>query len=862
MIALALGLALSLGAQAGERVLTTSPGPAARLIQCTGTGTARCWKRAKVLETFVSAQGEHRTVRLQIAQAETNMLVRVRGLSEDQSLEITVRRPGSRMVSDAQLIRAGNGVTVHALEKAVHTAPEIKAHIQLWDERSHTMHAWSPGARVRLTEAVTLWKAPPDQTSPSFGVQSNGTEWRITADADARISIGHRRPTLPSGGRGISPPWSLEPQPNEAFDAPPHAGDYEVRVRVGDALRSSIVSWTPNPSPAITNLGIHPPPKSTVRVADDAFALTASSTICAASPEQSEAAQWLAMELERLTALPIQSDCESARIQFEETEGLGAEGYAIQTRSDAIRIQSSTASGARYAAIAVADMLGLDGRAESADIRDEPSVARRVLFHEVSPHNGPMMRPEQTIAFIERVVARARFNTLILELKGGLKYRSHPKLSRKDAWTHADLSRVLDAAEKQGIEVIPALNSPAHSNWITAAYPELMEEGTHHLLCTRHPGTRALLKDLYAELHTAFRKPEFIHIGHDEIRWRTRWKHESQRCPRCANTPRWSLLADDLVWAHSALASLGSKPMLWSDMLVPGWHGAWDQMHRASRRIPESIRPDFHAISWGRTGDSVGTLTPLGYAVIRGNTGYADWKRPGLAAISRGVAGEALALFNAAPWSSFQGTSGPTRDYHHWTNVSLAGATAWNPAIETVPIDAAITALRDHPAYRPGMVHPPSSERRVMRIDDRIQHGDPKRIALSDSTVSRIALIQSAHYPLDTLGALAKANRSQQAAGGLVVGTATLEYIDGTHIALQPVRLGLHAEHPERAGRGSLLFGTARTMHTGESMAYAVEWTNPHPERKVRSVLLRAKQPGVEWRIEQLETEPTTTTSR
>ena len=45
-------------------------------------------------------------------------------------------------------------------------------------------------------------------------------------------------------------------------------------------------------------------------------------------------------------------------------------------------------------------------------------------------------------------------------------------------------------------------------------------------------------------------------------------------------------------------------------------------------------------------------------------------------------------------------------------------------------------------------------------------------------------------------------------------------------------------------------------------MAYAVEWTNPHPERNVRSVLLRAKQAGVEWRIDQLETEPTATTSR
>ena len=51
-------------------------------------------------------------------------------------------------------------------------------------------------------------------------------------------------------------------------------------------------------------------------------------------------------------------------------------------------------------------------------------------------------------------------------------------------------------------------------------------------------------------------------------------------------------------------------------------------------------------ISWGRVGDSIGTLVPKGYSVIRGNTGYANWKREGLASMALGVKGEALAIFN------------------------------------------------------------------------------------------------------------------------------------------------------------------------------------------------------------------------
>jgi len=318
------------------------------------------------------------------------------------------------------------------------------------------------------------------------------------------------------------------------------------------------------------------------------------------------------------------------------------------------------------------------------------------------------------------------------------------------------------------------------------------------------------------------------------------------------------LLADDLIWAHGVLESLGAKPMMWSDMLVAGWHGSWNQMHRAARRVPEAIRPDFHVISWGRTGDTVGSLTPLGYAVIRGNTGYADWKRPGLDALSRGVAGETLALFNATPWSSFQGTSGPTRDYHHWTNVVLAGATAWNPSIETVPIDTAITALRDHPAYRPGLrdrIAYDSSFPVHQDLDGTKAH----RVELNGQCIDRIAIDQSVVYDLSGLGALAKANRAHRKDGGLMVGEVVLEFTDGTARTLEPVRLGIHTEHTERSGRSSLLFETTESRAGPETVTHRVEWANPQPDIAVRAVRLEAMDPRVLWRVNAVQTVATAT---
>ena len=856
ILALALAVAVSGASRAEERPLPMQPGHAVRLAVCTGNGGSRCWADAPVLRDFVDERGNRQTARVQLAQSGSNLLVRARGLSEQQSLEVVVLRPAATIASDSQLVRAHNGITVHPLEGASHAAPVLKMHVQMWDSDTHTLHSWDPGGGPRLSEPIAFWKATDATPAPTLSVHADGDQWRIETDSIEPVRVRHRRAILPTGGRGITAPWSVEARPNRPFAAPPHAGEYEVVVHAGDARRAAIVSWVPTVQAAISQHGVHPPPKALEPVPDDAFELTAHPAICPTDEDQRPAAEWLTAELRRITITDPAVGCTNARIRFVRADGFGPEGYGIRIRSDSIVIESASVAGARFGAMTVADLLGLDGRADAVDIEDAPTIARRILFHEVSPQQGPMIRPEQTIDFINRVVSRARFNTLVLEMKGGIQYESHPRLSRHDAWTAEELDRVLDAAERLGIEVIPAVNSPAHANWITAAYPELMEESTQSLLCTRHPGTRALLMDLYAELHERFRRPPFIHIGHDEIRWRTRWKHESQRCPRCSTTPRWSLLADDLIWAHGALAALGARPMMWSDMLVAGWHGAWNQMHRAANRIPEELRPDFHVISWGRTGDTVGSLTPLGYAVIRGNTGYADWKRPGLDALSRGVAGEALALFNATPWSSFQGTSGPTRDYHHWTNVVLAGATAWNPSIESVPIDTAITALRAHPAYRPGL-----RDRIVfdssIPVHQHLDHMHAHRVDLNDRRIARIAVEQSVDYDPSGLGALAKANRGHRKDGGLPVGEVVLEFADGTARTLEPVRLGGHTEHTERSGRGSLLFNTIESsMHSG-TVSHTVEWANPQPEVAVRAVRLEATDPRVSWRIEAVQTAAT-----
>ena len=233
------------------------------------------------------------------------------------------------------------------------------------------------------------------------------------------------------------------------------------------------------------------------------FVLTPDSAICAR--KASDAGRWLADELQQLTGITPEISCEgSPSITIVEAETDHPEGYRIVSRDSGMKIAASSLRGAFYGVMATADMIGFDGEAPAGDIEDWPALDTRLFFHEVTPHGGPMTSPEQVSRFITRVVARARFNTVVLELKGGLQAASHPALSRMMRGQRLNSKQVLDAARRFGITVIPTFNTPAHSHWIGRVYPNLTEDEATGLLCTRNPDTKALIKDMLAELHEVF----------------------------------------------------------------------------------------------------------------------------------------------------------------------------------------------------------------------------------------------------------------------------------------------------------------------------------------------------------------------
>jgi hypothetical protein len=874
------------------------PGRSIQVAPCIERASAACWKQAQVLNRFAGEtipQDTKPDVRL--AWQGADLLVRVRGNQTQESVEIVLSPRENDNLNDAQLFVAPNGISRHRLNESP-TPGRIQAvRILLRNRTDGTTRTWAPMGKGDLSRPAMLWFSEQTEPPPPIALSQEDDTWTVTSAKEAQIRLVHRRAILPVGGKGVPSPWTIKPSSGTPFVAPPHTGWYDIEARVGEGeqlrMATASVYWEAPLTEHVIALDIHPAPKQVEHTSGKSFYLQDDVRLCVHDDAFQFAGEWFTTELRRITGVTPTSSCDTQpRIAFtlEPQADLPDEGFDIKSREDGLQLVAKDPQGALYGAMALADLIGFDRTVPPVHIRDWPTVDTRALFHHTVPNAGRMVPHTDTIAFIERVVARGRYNMLILSMAGAIPLPSRPELVRKDAWTSKQLQRVLTVAKQYGIEVIPSLSSPSHSNWLVHGYPALSEEGAGNLLCTQHPGTRTLLEDLYNDLVKAFEKPRFVHIGHDEIRFRTARKHEDQRCPRCEGTPRWRLLEEDLLWNHHVLAKLGARPMLWSDMLVKKWNGGWDGMYRVVNRIPESIRPDFMVMSWGRVGDTVGTLVPMGYPVLRGNTGYGDWKRAGLSPIASGVAGEALALFVSTPWNSMDGSMEGVQMYHHWSNAILAGATAWEPRLEETPIETTLGHLMDHPAYLPGfMAWPsntnaraltgdnPSAEDSPWRLDDQvsvlgvpystliqfdISEGESESV-LVGRTLAGISVLQAVSFPTAVRSRIAHAHRKQPGQAGHPVAQVEVSYKDG-QILTVPVRIGLDTNSADVPLRASFLWDTSGglsvearsedTIRPSDQRLYRLDWHNPHPKRVVKSIRFQTIDPDIRWWISGLST--------
>lgn len=261
----------------------------------------------------------------------------------------------------------------------------------------------------------------------------------------------------------------------------------------------------------------------------------------------------------------------------------GDEAFALSTKDGTLRIGANKMQGARWAMMTlrqIAQPARGTFRTEAYEVpefsvRDWPDTPFRALHVCAFPEYSPV-RIERAI----RLAAYYKFNHVILESWGVFRSKRHPWHGWRDGWlTPTECRRLAALASDLGVTLVPFFNAFGHAtaaraksgkNAILDVLPEyqpLFEPVEGFNWCVSNPEARRVIRDLVDELHEAFGRPAFFHLGCDEA--------DPPSCALCCAPGYGARVAEHVRSMAEFVRSLGARPMIWHDMLLRSGSEKW-----------------------------------------------------------------------------------------------------------------------------------------------------------------------------------------------------------------------------------------------------------------------------------------------
>lgn len=157
-------------------------------------------------------------------------------------------------------------------------------------------------------------------------------------------------------------------------------------------------------------------------------------------------------------------------------------------------------------------------------------------------------------------------NLVVLDLGDGVRYKSHPEIAVKGAWSRTRLQKELRRLRRLGLEPIPKLNfSTGHDTWL-GPYARCVSTELYYQVC----------RDLIAEVCDLFQTPRFFHLGMDEE------STENQRFYLYAVERQHTLWWHDLHFLAGECRRHGVRPWVWSDY-------GWEHLDAFRENMPEDV---------------------------------------------------------------------------------------------------------------------------------------------------------------------------------------------------------------------------------------------------------------------------------
>lgn len=169
------------------------------------------------------------------------------------------------------------------------------------------------------------------------------------------------------------------------------------------------------------------------------------------------------------------------------------------------------------------------------------------------------------------------YEELYLHLEDAVEFPRLPGVARSDAYSQKQFARLVEAATRAGIRVVPIVNLLGHTQYLIKTpglrdLNELRDEHDHPLergqICPLHPRTLEVAEKLLRDM-APFCTAGLVHVGLDE-------SFHIGKCPRCrAEIARIGLaahFAGHVSRLHALARGLGLRLGLWADMFyyIPG----------------------------------------------------------------------------------------------------------------------------------------------------------------------------------------------------------------------------------------------------------------------------------------------------
>ena len=566
------------------------------------------------------------------------------------------------------------------------------------------------------------------------------------------------------------------------------------------------------------------------------------------------------------------------------------EGYALRTGDGYAAIAADTEVGVFFGVTSLVQLVGIgtDGVVlRGAEVVDWPSLDFRGI-HALSGKNAG----GQISKAVRELMARYKINSFIWECQyiiwDNAPEIEHPVFGmEKD-----DAQKVIDAADKYFINLIPLVQSLGHSEWIFTNNQNLdiaEDPETPYAYMVTNPRTYEFIFTIYQEALDFF-EPEGFHIGHDEVTMRGRFPYRSADSGMSVT----ELIMKDTIKLNDWFRERGVDVYLWGDMFLHSSEAPDATFARTPEEAQERrdllpgdmIVTDWHYVP---VEPEAYTSIPLwrdeGFRTIG-----AAWFNPtnirnlALACIENGVAG-----FLQTTWAGFNFSidGNEAAWYQYWAYITAAHY-AWS-GDETLPHDLPFvpkdefidTWFRAKPlleeragfhldlreAFNRSLADPdgsgwlgygPDHDFSTLPEGDLLLDETTFRLARTDDGLGAVMLTGNMNpggvYPeeivLTTEGVTASELRLLMTSSfatreGAEVGSLVVDFADGTS-EVMPLEYGrsIFSFGANRAGDAARIAWEGETASGSAIRLWDVVWSNPHPDKKITG--LRLSSTGTE----------------